>query len=158
MVSFSMVISSWAVYSGISGKGVSFTVLAEAVPAAMEKKSIWPSRFCRCWAAMESITDSKTLMSWERRAPVESKAPARMRFSTARLFMSLPDIRLQKSRRDVNGPLSRSRMTAWMKPRPMFLMATRPKRMPPSSTVKRSSERLMSGGSRAMPQSLHSLI
>ena len=30
--------------------------------------------------------------------------------------------------------------------------------MPPSSTVNRSAERLMSGGSRAMPQSRHSLM
>ena len=66
-------------------------------------------------------------------------------------------MRLQKSYRDVKSPpVSRSRITAWIKPRPMFLMATNPNRMPPSSTVNRSAERLMSGGSKAMPHSRHS--
>ena len=46
----------------------------------------------------------------------------------------------------------------WIKPRPMFLMATSPKRMPPSSTVKPSLERFTSGGSSSMPQSRHSAM
>ena len=98
MVSFSIIIRSWAVNSGISGKGISFAALVrEVLSLPMEKKSIWPSRFCRCWEATESMTDSYTFTSWERRAPVESNAPARIRFSTARLLMSLPIIRVQKS-------------------------------------------------------------
>ena len=43
------------------------------------------------------MTDSYTWISWDRLAPRESKAPERIRFSTARLFMSLPAIRSQKS-------------------------------------------------------------
>ena len=43
-----------------------------------------------------------------------------------------------------------------MNPRPMFLMATSPNRMPSGSTVNRSLERFTSGGSSAMPQSRHS--
>ena len=67
-------------------------------------------------------------------------------------------VRVQKSRREVKGPLSRSRTTDWMKPRPIFFTAARPKRMPSSSTVKPSKEWLISGGSRAMPQSRHSAM
>ena len=79
-----------------------------------------------------------------------------MRFSAARLFMSLSYIRSQKSWKLVKGPFSsRSRTMLWIKLRPMPFTAARPKRMPPSSTVKRSAERLMSGG-RAMPSSRHS--
>ena len=49
-------------------------------------------------------------------------------------------------------------VNAMMNPRPMFLMATRPKRMPSSSTVKLSKDLFTSGGSRRIPHSLHSLI
>lgn len=38
---------------------------------------------------MPSSTRSYTATSWERLAPRLSKAPQRMRFSTARLFMSV---------------------------------------------------------------------
>ena len=102
---------------------------------------------------------SLTAIIWLRYAPKLSKAPARMRFSSARLLMSHPYSRSQKSWRPVKGPLSsRSRTILWIKPRPMFLMATRPKRMPPSSTVKQSCERFTSGGSRGIPMSRHSEI
>ncbi len=54
-----MVINSSGVYSGISGKVISFTEFDfSSLSAAMEKKSICPSTFSRCWAATESITDS----------------------------------------------------------------------------------------------------
>ena len=81
---------------------------------------------------------AKREQSLERLAPMESNAPERMRFSMARLLRSPPAIRVQKSRREVKGPSFRSRTTDWMKPRPMFFTAARPKRMPPSSTVKPS--------------------
>ena len=83
-----------------------------------------------------------------------------MRFSTARLFISPQSYILsQKSCSDLKSPpYSRSRITDWMNPRPMFLMATRPNRMPFSSTVNRSVERFTSGGSSAMRQSRHSPI
>ena len=80
-----------------------------------------------------------------------------MRFSAARLFMSLSYIRSQKSWKLVKGPFSsRSRTMLWIKLRPMPFTAARPKRMPPSSTVKLSRERFTSGGRRAMPSSRHS--
>ena len=105
----------------------------------MPKKSIWPSTFCRRLAAMESSSLSLTAASWLRKAPKLSKAPARIRFSTARLLMSVPYIRWQKSWKPSKSPFaSRSFTTLWINPRPMFLIATRPKRMPFSSTVKRS--------------------
>ena len=47
---------------------------------------------------MLSSTFSKTWISWERRTFMESKAPLRIRFSTARLFMSVQsNIRWEKS-------------------------------------------------------------
>ena len=59
VVAFSMVINSSGVYSGISGKGISFTEFDfSSLSAVMEKKSIWPSTLSRCWAATESITVS----------------------------------------------------------------------------------------------------
>ena len=42
--------------------------------------------------------------------------------------------------------------------RPTPFRAARPKRMPPSETVKSASDSLMSGGSRLMCHSLHSAI
>ena len=68
--------------------------------------------------------------------------------------MSLSYIRSQKSWKLVKGPFSsRSRTMLWIKLRPMPFTAARPKRMPPSSTVKLSRERFTSGGRRAMPSS-----
>ena len=106
----------------------------------MPKKSSWPSTFTRLPFEMPSMTFSYTAISCERYTPIESNAPARMRFSTARLFMSVQsNIRWQKSWKEVKSPsCCRWRTTAWIKPRPMFFTATRPKRMPPSSTVNRS--------------------
>ena len=49
-------------------------------------------------------------------------------------------------------------MTFRMKPRPMFLMAARPKRMPPGTTVKLSFDSLISGGRSAMSMARHSAI
>ena len=157
VVSFSMCIRSVAVNSGMSGITTVSTVLLAAL---MPKKSIWPSTFRRRTLPMPSSTFSYTASSCDRRAPMLSKAPLRIRFSTARLFMSPQSyIRSQKSCKDVKlPPCSRSRTTDWIKPRPMFLMATRPNRMPPGSTVNRSLDRFTSGGSSAMPQSRHSPI
>ena len=68
-------------------------------------------------------------------------------------------MRRQNSSNAVNGPpISRSRMSAWMSPRPTPLIATRPKRRSPFSTVKSASDALMSGGSRRMPSSRHSAM
>ena len=92
-----MAISSWGVYSPISGKGISLTAFLSVSPPPMEKKSICPSRFWRRLSATASITVSYTRISWLRLAPKQSKAPERIRFSTARLFISLPIIRSQKS-------------------------------------------------------------
>ena len=98
MVSFSISIRSSGVYSSISGKGISFTFFLPPLPPSVrEKKSICPSRFWRRLSATASMTDSYTWISWDRLAPRESKAPERIRFSTARLLMSLPAIRSQKS-------------------------------------------------------------
>ena len=64
----------------------------------MPKKSSCPSRFCLRLAEIASSTFSYTAVSCERRAPSPSNAPLRMRFSTARLFMSVQsNIRSQKS-------------------------------------------------------------
>ena len=80
-----------------------------------------------------------------------------MRFSTARRFRSLPLMRRQKSSRLLNSPSSlRFATTSFMKPLPMFFIATRPKRIFSPSTVKSASERFRSGGSRAMPMLRHS--
>lgn len=54
---------------------------------------------------MPSSTRSYTATSWERLLPRLSKAPQRMRFSTARLFMSVQsNIRWQKSWKEVKSP------------------------------------------------------
>ena len=126
----------------------------------MLKMSSCPSRFCRRETATLSITDSKTCTSCERFTPRESNAPLRIRFSTARLFISVQSsMRWQKSWKDVKGPsLSRLAVSNCINPRPMFLMATNPKRMFSPSTVKPSKEWLMSGGRTPMPQSRHSAI
>ena len=133
-----MLIRSTAVNSGISGRGTLDTEDPEEVD--IPNRSICPSTFFRREEAMPSSTRSYTATSWERLAPRLSKAPQRMRFSTARLFMSVQsNIRWQKSWKEVKSPsCCRWRTTAWIKPRPMFFTATRPKRMPPSSTVNRS--------------------
>jgi len=158
VTSFSCRMSSSGAYSGMSGRIIS-TLRRWVAPEDMPKKSSCPSTFCRRLAPMESRSLSWTAISWLRLAPKPSKAPARIRFSTARLLMSLSYIRSQKSWKPVKSPpRSRSRTTAWIKPRPMFLMATRPKRMPSGSTVKLSRDRFTSGGSRAMPMSRHSLM
>ena len=152
-----MLIRSAAVNSGRSGITTSCTVFLSAL---MPKKSICPSTFRRRTLPMASIIFSYTASICDRLAPRLSKAPQRTRFSTARLFISPQSyIRSQKSCRDLKSPPSwRSRTTDWMNPRPMFLTATSPNRMPPSSTVNRSLERFTSGGSILMPQSRHSLI
>ena len=49
-------------------------------------------------------------------------------------------------------------MTFWINPRPIFLMAAKPKRIPPGTTVKWSFDSLISGGSTAIPIALHSAI
>ena len=49
-------------------------------------------------------------------------------------------------------------MTLRMKPRPIFLIAASPKRMPPGTTVKLSLDSLISGGRSAMPMARHSVI
>ena len=90
---------------------------------------------------------------------MESKAPALIRFSTARRLSSLPDMRRQKSSRLWKlPPLSRSAVSSSIAPQPMPLMATRPKRMFSPSTVKFASERFTSGGSSLMPMFLHSAM
>ena len=81
--------------SGISGSAASALRLGPA--AAMPKKSICPSTFCRRLPAMESSSFSLTATRRLRYTPKLSKAPARIRFSTARLFASAPYIRSQKS-------------------------------------------------------------
>ncbi len=91
-----MNIRSAAVNSGMSGRGVSAG--GASSPAAIPNRSSWPSTFLRRDSAMLSSTFSKTWISWERRTFMESKAPLRIRFSTARLFMSVQsNIRWQKS-------------------------------------------------------------
>ena len=98
-------------------------------------------------------------MSWERNTPMESKAPHLMRFSTTRLFRSAYCIRWQKSANPAKGPFaSRSFTTAWLKPWPTPLIAARPKRMLPSTTVKVSPDWFTSGGSSWMPHSRHSAM
>ena len=111
MVSFSIFIRSTAVNSGISGRGTADTAAPEGVD--MPNRSICPSTFFRREEAMPSSTRSYPAVQ--------------------------SNIRWQKSWKEAKGPsCCRWRTTAWMKPRPMFFTATRPKRMPPSSTVNRS--------------------
>ena len=67
----------------------------------------------------------------------------------------MPCIRRQNSSRVRKGPFSsRSRISDWIKPRPMPLMATRPKRMCSPATVKFASDSFTSGGRVATPSSL----
>ena len=71
----------------------------------------------------------------------------------------MPDMRRQNSSKPVKGPFSaRSCISSWMKRSPMFLMATRPKRIFPPTTVKRASDSFTSGGRTLMPISRHSVI
>ena len=82
-----------------------------------------------------------------------------MRFSRARRFKSLSNIRWQKDWKFSKSPPScRSATILSMSPRPMPFTAARPNRMPSSTTVKSGPDSLMSGGSRRMPISLHSAM
>ena len=148
-----MNISSVGGRSGMSGNGIS----AEVLSGESENMSSCPAtlRFCR--SATSCNTLSYTASICARFAPVQSKAPACMRFSTARRLTSVSLMRSQKSCSDANGPFSRSCSTARISARPTFLIADSPKRMPPGSTVNTSRERLMSGGRRDILKSLHSL-
>ena len=88
-----------------------------------------------------------------------SKAPARMRLSTTRLFRSSPCRRWQKSGKERKGPSAwRWASTALVKPRPTPFRAARPKRMSWPATVKSGPDWLMSGGSRRMPMERHSAM
>ena len=90
---------------------------------------------------------------------MESKAPARMRLSTTRLFKSSSNSRWQKSGKERKAPPSpRFSNTLLVKPLPTPFRAARPKRMSSPATVKWGPDLLISGGRRRMPISRHSAI
>lgn len=77
-----------------------------------------------------------------------SKAPLLIRLSTIRRFMSWSKSRSQKFIKSAKGPFfSRSDSRLAMKFRPTPFRATRPKRMPSSTTVKSAPDWFTSGGS-----------
>src|SRR5262249_42923211 len=87
------------------------------------------------------------------RRPKRSKAPALMSFSTAALGTTRPSTRSQKSKRSLNDPPSRrARTISSAAPRPRPLIAVRPTRMLPPTTVNSGPLALISGGSTAMPR------
>ena len=88
-----------------SGRLGSSTASGALLLPPMPKKSICPSTFTRRTLPMASSIFSYTASSCDRRAPMLSKAPLRMRFSTARLFMSPQSyIRSQKSCKERKSP------------------------------------------------------
>ena len=108
---------------------------------------------------MPSSTCPKTSISWERRQPIRSKEPDLIRLSSTRRFRSRSNIRSQKSIKSVKGPsLLRSSSRPLITFRPTPFRATRPKRIPPSETVKSAWDSFTSGGSSSMPHSLHSAM
>ena len=144
------------VYSGISGTRNSLA--GAASPLSIPNRSICPSRF---WRASVSILFNipSTLSSMARRLDSSrSKAPALMRFSSARRFSSLPRSRLQKSYRPRYGSPARRRTTASISPRPTLFTAFRPKRMLSPSAVKPPRDTLMSGCCTVMPRRWHSVV
>ena len=91
--------------------------------------------------------------------PMLSKAPARIRFSSVRRFISEEYIREQKSSKEENRPfVFRSETSELITFRPIPLIATSPKRMFSPETVKSGPDSLTSGGRRAIPIALHSAI
>ena len=86
-------------------------------------------------------------------APVESRAPPRMRLSRARLLTWAWSTRRQKSQIDSNGPpASRAAMIAATAFSPTPFTAVRPKRISRSPvTAKSAPLALTSGGSTARP-------
>ena len=87
-----------------------------------------------------------------REAPVESKAPHLISASIDFLFTVRQSTRAQKSHSDVNRPpSSRARLIASTAAWPTPLTALSPKRMLPSTTTKRWSDSLTSGGRISMP-------
>ena len=115
--------------------------------------------FLRLSAVTLSMIGPEAVSSARRLKPSESNAPALMSDSTARRFRSRGTIRRQNSSSVRNGPpLSRSALSSSMKPQPMPLMATRPKRMFSPETVKSASDSFTSGGRSLMPMSRHSAI
>ena len=97
------------------------------LPSKSPKRSSWPEMLSRAdWATLSS-TAPDTAISERRVWPIESKAPALMRFSMARRLSSLPFMRRQKSSKSVKGPFAaRSATSESIAPQPMPLMATSP--------------------------------
>ncbi len=114
-------------------------------------------------SARLSLTAASTAPSWisisaRRVSPSESKAPALMSDSIARLFATGVGTFLRKSWKPVKRPFSSlaCRMpetTLW----PTLRTAPRPKRMSSPTAVKNPIDSFTSGGSTVMPMRRHSL-
>ncbi len=101
------------------------------------KKPIWPSIFRRFALSSWFIMLSRPMSISRRLLPRPSRAPHFTRLSRALRFMSLPFMRLQKSRNEPKGPPpSRSCTIRAMAGRPRFFTAARPKRRLWPSTAK----------------------
>ncbi len=151
-----MVINSSGVYSGISGEG-DFSLRSLIFHHCRRPWRKIPSVSLHVFPLLGLHGVHRRLINLDKlgtSGTMESKAPERIRFSTtARLFISLPFMRLQKSYRDVKlPPVSRSRITAWNEAPADVLDGHQSEPDAPSSTVNRSAERFISGGSRAMPR------
>ncbi len=143
---------------GISweGMGGSSSTTSASPPEVPPNSDSWPAarslRRREAWLTAAAIVSSMP----RRVAPVQSRAPARTRLSSARLLTWAWSTRRQKSQSDSNGPpASRAEMMAATAFSPTPLVAVRPKRIS-RSPVTAKSERLTltSGGSTDRPMSV----
>ena len=157
---------SFSIFSSLSsGNSSHFCILkplclkSPLVPPAELKNPSCPSIFSRRSLSITSKTSLKAISMVRRFSPKESSAPHFIRLSRARLLSSLPYIRRQKSKNDVNRPdILRSVMILSIMPSPRFLTPSRPYTIPSSVGVKYLLPVFTSGGYSFIPSFKHSAI